>query len=87
MTPNTTAQHKSLFMAMELSNTNWKLAFSNGETVRPLNVVAGDQKGRKLAIERSREKLDLAADCPVYSCYEAGRDGFWISSLSGRDGR
>lgn len=73
-----TARIDGMFMAMELSNKNWKLAFSNGEKVRHVNVVAGDQKGLKWAIERSKAKLGLAADCPVYSCYEAGRDGFWI---------
>jgi len=78
MTPNTTARNESLFMAMELSNKNWKLAFSNGEKVRFINVVAGDQNGLRLAIERAKGKLGLAADCPTYSCYEAGRDGFWI---------
>jgi len=78
MTPNTTARNESLFMAMELSNKNWKLAFSNGEKIRHVNVVGGDQKGLRSAIERSKEKLGLAAEGPVYSCYESGRDGFWI---------
>ena len=77
MTPVTTAE-KSVFMAMELSKKNWKLAFSNGERIRHVNVVGGDQKGLCAAIERSKEKLGLARDCAVYSCYEAGRDGFWI---------
>lgn len=78
MTPVTTARNESLFMAMELSNKNWKLAFSNGEKSRYINVVGGDQKGLRSAIERAKAKLGLAADCPVCSCYEAGRDGFWI---------
>ena len=78
MTPVTTTRNESLFMAMELSNKNWKLAFSNSEKVRHINVVAGNQIGLKSAIERSKEKLGLAPDCPVYSCYEAGRDGFWL---------
>lgn len=78
MTPNTAALNESLFMAMELSKKNWKLAFSNGEKVRQVNVPGGDQKGLSLAIDRAREKLGLARDCAVYSCYEAGRDGFWI---------
>jgi len=78
MTPNTTAQNESLFMAMELSNKNWKVAFSNGEKIRHINVVAGDQKGLPAAIEKSKEKFGLAPSCSVYACYEAGRDGFWI---------
>ena len=81
MTPNTAARNESLFMAMELSNKNWKLAFSNGEKSRYINVIGGDQKGLRLAIERAKVKLGLPADCPVYSCYESGRDGFWIHRL------
>lgn len=77
MTP-VTAAGKSVFMAMELSNKNWKLAFSNGEKLRYVNVIAGDRKGLRSGIERSKEKLGLSADCPVWACYEAGRDGFWI---------
>lgn len=78
MTPNTTAQQQSLFMAMELSNKNWKLAFSNGEKLRYVNVIACDQKGLRAGIQRAKQKLGLPADCPVWACYEAGRDGFWI---------
>ena len=78
MTPITAARNESLFMAMELSNQNWKLAFSNGEKVRYINVMSGNQGGLRLAIERSKERLGLATDCQVHSCYEAGRDGFWI---------
>lgn len=70
-------------MAMELSNKNWKLAFSNGEKIRHINVTAGDQEGLRTAIKRSKEKLGLAAGCPVHSCYEAGRDGFWIDRCLG----
>jgi len=81
MTPNTAARNESLFMAMELSNKNWKLAFSNGEKSRYINVIGGDQKGLRLAIERAKVKLGLPADCPVYSCYESGRDSFWIHRL------
>ncbi len=29
-------------------------------------------------IKLAKEKLGLAAGCEVISCYEAGRDGFWI---------
>lgn len=78
MTPNTTARNESLFMGMELSNKNWKLGFSSSEKIRFINVVAGELNGLRSAIARSKEKLGLPANCPVYACYEAGRDGFWI---------
>jgi transposase len=29
-------------------------------------------------IERAKQRLDLSADAPVKSCYEAGREGFWL---------
>jgi transposase len=29
-------------------------------------------------IERARQRFGLAADAPVRSCYEAGREGFWL---------
>ena len=30
------------------------------------------------AIKKAKYKLKLADKCRVVSCYEAGRDGFWI---------
>jgi len=29
-------------------------------------------------VGKAKEKLELPADCQVHSCYEAGRDGFWL---------
>lgn len=78
MTTTNPAQKGNLLVALELSNKNWRLAFSNGQKVRHVQVVARDLRALKAAIEEAKEKLGLAADCPVYSCYEAGRDGFWI---------
>ena len=72
------ATHSSLFMALELSKRNWKLAFSHGVKVRQVNVPAGNYAGLQQAIARAKTKLGLAADAPVRSVYEAGRDGFWI---------
>lgn len=67
-----------LFMAMELSKSNWKLAFSNGQKIRQVNVPGGDCVGLKAAISYAKTKLGLPADAVVRACYEAGRDGFWI---------
>ena len=67
-----------LYMALELSNKRWKLGFSNGERQRQVSIEAGDWIGLNEQIVRAQEKLGLAADCRIVSCYEAGRDGFWI---------
>ena len=67
-----------LYMALELSDKRWKLGFSNGERQRQVSIEAGDWLSLNEQIAQAREKLGLAADCRIVSCYEAGRDGFWI---------
>jgi transposase len=67
-----------LYMAMELSNKTWKLGFSNGTKQRQVTIVAGDWLDLRAQIGRAKEKLKLPQECRVMSCYEAGRDGFWI---------
>jgi len=80
----TVLQHKDnatnpvLYIAFELSNKKWKLGFSNGDKMRVKTIDAGDWKALQAEIERAKTKLHSAADCRVVSCYEAGRDGFWI---------
>jgi len=67
-----------LYMAMELSNKKWKLGFSNGSKVRQVTIESGDWVALTGAVKQAHGKLGLAPDCQVYSCYEAGRDGFWV---------
>lgn len=65
-------------MAMELSHTKWKLGFSNGEKQRVKTIEARDWPALEVEVVQAKAKLHCAPDCPVVSCYEAGRDGFWI---------
>ncbi len=37
-------------------------------------------------IKKAKLRFDLPADTPVLSCYEAGRDGFWIHRALTRGG-
>ena len=69
-----------LFVAFELSKRYWKLALTSGFGVAPLirTVAAGDWDGVMLGLAAARRRFGLAATTPVVSCYEAGRDGFWI---------
>jgi len=67
-----------LYMALELSNKKWKLGFSNGGKIRTKTIDAGDWGGLEKEIEQSRTKLGCSPGCSIMSCYEAGRDGFWI---------
>jgi transposase len=70
----------ALCMALELSAAKWKLGFSTGlgQQARIRTVDAGDFGRLAQEIERAKAKLGLAQDAPVLSCYEAGRDGFWL---------
>ena len=67
-----------LYMALELSNKTWKLGLSDGNRRRQMSVSAGDTSGLLLQIAGAQEKFGLTASSRVVSCYEAGRDGFWL---------
>jgi len=73
-----TADPQALYMSLELANRKWDLAFTRGGTIRRRSVKAGDGEGTLLEVSRAKERLGLPADARVVSCYEAGRDGFWI---------
>jgi transposase len=69
-----------LFVAFELAKRQWKLALSSGFGVTAMvrTVSAGDWAAVEAALAAARRRFALAATVPVVSCYEAGRDGFWI---------
>ncbi len=68
----------NLYLAFELGNAKWKLAFSDGERVRYVSVVARGLRQVREEIEKARKRFRLAEGVRVVSCYEAGRDGFWL---------
>jgi transposase len=69
-----------LYLAFELGRKEWKLAFSvgRGEKPRLRSLAAGDLRGLEQEIERARQRWGVAEGARVVSCYEAGRDGFWL---------
>lgn len=71
----------TLFMAFELSNANWRIAFSNGQKIRQIHLHNRQPESVRAAIATAKSKLGLSADAAVLSCYEAGRDGFWIHRM------
>jgi len=75
---NNTAVGSVLYMAMELSHQKWKLGFSNSEKIRVRTIDARDWVALKAEIQLAKTKLHCSAEGRVMSCYEAGRDGFWI---------
>lgn len=69
-----------LYVGIELSLKEWKLGISDGRAKRPrvVTVPAKDWVGFEREIEKAKERFKLAGDTPVWSCYEAGREGFWV---------
>jgi transposase len=69
-----------LMLAMELGESGWLLGFSSGFGQTPLRRKIDSRDGNALLkqIGWAKQRLGLAADARVVSCYEAGRDGFWL---------
>jgi transposase len=84
----TTATHNAngntteatLFVAFELSEKTWKLGFTTGHGQKPRerSVPARDRERVLDEIAQAKRRLGLPETAPVVSCYEAGRDGFWL---------
>jgi len=75
-----TRKQADLYLAFELGSKEWKLGFSVGfaQGPRERTVLAGDLSGVKREIERAKRRFGLFGEARVLSCYEAGRDGFWL---------
>jgi transposase len=69
----------SLYVAFELGDRSWKLSLGDGVRAPSRSTVAaGDTAAVFTAISKAKARCHLATDAPVRSCYEAGRDGFWL---------
>jgi transposase len=79
-TINDTPFSQHLYMAIELSNEKWMLGFSIGFGQQPRlrDMAARDLAGLVKEIRLAKERFGLLESTPVFSCYEAGRDGFWL---------
>jgi len=70
----------TLFVAFELSEKTWKLGFTTGHGQKPRErtVTARHQERVLDEIAQAKRRLGLLETAPVVSCYEAGREGFWL---------
>src|SRR5882724_7662005 len=75
-----TTTEGTLFVAFELSEKTWKLGFTTGQGQKPRErTVTARQQERVLdEIAQAKRRLGLPDSAPVVSCYEAGREGFWL---------
>jgi transposase len=73
-----TTRFPVLYVAFELGNSTWKMACSDGRKVRQVTVTARDLEQVQGALLRAQIHFGMAETSAVVSCYEAGRDGFWL---------
>src|SRR6185369_4104393 len=77
---NTTTQSVALHLAFELGLSHWRLSFTTGHGQKPRQrrIRARDLAALEQEIIKAKKRFKLNPDAPVLSCYEAGRDGFWL---------
>jgi transposase len=75
-------------VALELAEGKWKLGFTVafGQRPRQREIAARDTAALVVEIEQALRRFGLEATTPVLSCYEAGRDGFWLHRFTGARG-
>jgi transposase len=68
------------YLAFELGWNSWKLAFTvrAGQKPRLRSIAARDIGTVLVEIRDAKRRFGLPEGTPVISCYEAGRDGFWL---------
>ena len=79
-TTRSTQPVPTLHVALDLGNRIWKLAFATSIAHAPRlrTMPARDLAQLDAEIAAANARFGLAPDAPVVSCYEAGRDGFWL---------
>ena len=71
---------RTLYLAFELGEIEWKLGFTIGfgQSPRRRTIKAGDRVALEREIRLAKKRFGLPEGTKVLSCYEAGRDGFWL---------
>ena|SRR6266851_4130033 len=76
----TTTNIAALYVALELGCDKWVLASATQAAEKPRfrTVPARDLAKLQEEIAKAKARFKLPAEAPVCTCYEAGRDGFWL---------
>jgi len=71
-----------IYLALELSSSSWVIGYRlpTNDKAKLHSLEAGDSKGLLAFIADLRRRLDAPdeASALVVSCFDAGRDGFWL---------
>jgi transposase len=75
---DTTAQGE-LYSSFELGDKQWKITASDGKrSASRYSVEAGDTAAVIECLRKAKVRFGLGEQAQVHSCYEAGRDGWWL---------
>src|SRR5262245_3147610 len=71
---------RTLYIALELGQDKWLLACATQAAQKPRfrSLPARDLKRLQEEFAKAKQRFGLPAEAPVCTCYEAGRDGFWL---------
>ena len=74
-----TASQGALYMSLELGDRSWKLTISDGRRgPSRYSVEAGYTAAVADCVAKARSRGGLGTGVTLHSCYEAGRDGWWL---------
>lgn len=74
-----TPDESALYMSFELSDKRWKLTFGNHRRAPSrYTIAAGDTEAFLRCADKARTRFGIASSAPLHTCYEAGRDGWWL---------
>jgi transposase len=76
----TTTTTGTVYIALELGQDKWLIACGTQAAEKPRfrSLPARDLTRLQEEIAKAKQRFSLPADAPVCTCYEAGRDGFWL---------
>lgn len=72
-----TASQETLFVAFDLGEREWKIAFTTSLDVKARTKTLPARDTRRLLSTFEMARVSMGAS-RIVSCYEAGRDGFWL---------
>jgi transposase len=68
-----------LFVSLELGDKQWKLSVGDGRhDIFHFSVAAGCTAALADCLVKAATRVGTSARAKVHSCYEAGRDGWWL---------
>ena len=74
-----TASQGELYMSLDLGDRSWKVTIGDGRRgPSRYSVDAGDTAAVLDCLAKARSRSGHSTELTLHSCYEAGRDGWWL---------